>query len=129
MDEQNFVKPTESELEILQILWAHGACSVKFVNELLNEKRVVGYTTTLKTMQVMFEKKLLERERGFWKSHDYTAAVSQTLVQRHLLDLMMDNAFGGSVSQLVLSALGNSAADVHDLAQIKAFIEQMEAKR
>jgi BlaI family transcriptional regulator, penicillinase repressor len=129
MDEQNFIKPTEAELEILQILWANGACSVKFINELLNAKRNVGYTTTLKTMQVMFEKKLLERERGFWKSHDYTAAVSQNLVQNHLLGLMVNSTFGGSISQLVLSALGNTATDVHDLAQIKAFIEKMEAER
>jgi BlaI family transcriptional regulator, penicillinase repressor len=127
MDEQNFVKPTEAELEILQILWTHGASSVKFVNEELAAKRDVGYTTTLKTMQVMFVKGLLERERGFWKSHNYTAAVSQSLVQSRLLNQMVDTAFGGSVSQLVLSALGNTTTDVNDLAQIKAFIEKMEA--
>jgi BlaI family transcriptional regulator, penicillinase repressor len=127
MDEQNFQKPTEAELEILQILWTHGACSVKFVNEQLAEKRPVGYTTTLKTMQVMFEKKLLERQRGFWKSHDYTAAVSQSLVQNHLLGLMVETTFGGSMSQLVLSALGHNATGVQDLTEIKAFIELMEA--
>ena len=54
------IKPTEAELEILQILWEHGDCTVRFVNDKLNEQREVGYTTTLKMMQLMFEKGLLK---------------------------------------------------------------------
>ncbi len=127
--EQNNLKPTEAELEILQILWANGACSVKLVHEQIQMKREVGYTTTLKTMQVMHEKGLLTRERGFWKSHDYAAAVSQSDVQARLLDQIVQTAFGGSVQQLVLSALGQNAEKVEDLAEIKAFIAKMESQK
>ena len=128
--EQKFIRPTESELEILQILWANGLSSVKFVNEKLVEKRnePIGYTTTLKTMQVMYEKGLLRRQRGFWKSHDYEAVVNQTETQSRLLDQFVNATFGGSVSQLVLQALGNSPNNVQDLSEIKAFIQQMEEK-
>ncbi len=128
MSEKAFIRPTEAELEILQILWAHGLSSVKFLNELLNQKRVVGYTSTLKTIQIMHEKGLVKRQRGFWKSHDYEAAVHQTEVQSQLLNEFVANTFGGSMTQLMMQALGNQANDVHDLAAIKAFIQEMENK-
>jgi BlaI family transcriptional regulator, penicillinase repressor len=127
--EQNNLKPTEAELEILQILWANGACSVKFVHELIQSKREVGYTTTLKTMQVMHDKGLLTRERGFWKSHDYAAAVSQSDVQARMLDQIVQTAFGGSMQQLLLSALGQHGEKVQDLEEIKAFIAKMEENK
>jgi BlaI family transcriptional regulator, penicillinase repressor len=128
MSEKTFIRPTESELEILQILWAHGLSNVKFLNELLNQKRVVGYTTTLKTIQLMHEKGLVKRQRGFWKSHDYEAAVNQTEVQSQLLNEFVANTFGGSMTKLMMQALGNQANKVHDLAEIKAFIQEMEEK-
>ncbi|MEN9612713.1 MAG: hypothetical protein RLZZ628_3527 [Bacteroidota bacterium] len=128
MSEKTFIRPTESELEILQILWAHGLSNVKFLNELLNQKRVVGYTTTLKTIQLMHEKGLVKRQRGFWKSHDYEAAVNQTEVQSQLLNEFVANTFGGSMTKLMMQALGNQANEVHDLAEIKAFIQEMEQK-
>ena len=126
--EKVFIRPTESELEILQVLWANGLSSVKFVNESLNQKREVGYTSTLKTMQVMFEKGLIRRQRGFWKSHDYEAVANQTETQSRLLDQFVAATFGGSMSQLVLQALGNRQNDVQDLSEIKAFIQQIEKK-
>ncbi len=118
--------PTESELEILQILWKNGLSSVKFVNEQLNLKREVGYTTTLKTMQVMFEKGIVKRQRGFWKSHDYEATVAQSDTQNRLLAQFVETAFGGSLSQLVMQALGSPTAKVEDLAEIKSFLEKIE---
>ncbi|MEO0042361.1 MAG: hypothetical protein RL329_1809 [Bacteroidota bacterium] len=128
MSEKGFIRPTEAELEILQILWVHGLSSVKFLNELLNQKRTVGYTSTLKTIQIMHEKGLVKRQRGFWKSHDYEATVNQTEVQGHLLQEFVTNTFGGSMTQLMLQALGNQANEVSDLAAIKAFIQEMEEK-
>lgn len=118
--------PTESELEILQILWKNGLSSVKFVNETLNLKREVGYTTTLKTMQVMFERGLVKRQRGFWKSHDYEAAVAQSDTQTRLLAQFVETAFDGSMAQLVMQALGSPSAKVEDLAEIKSFLEKIE---
>jgi BlaI family transcriptional regulator, penicillinase repressor len=128
MSEKAFIRPTEAELEILQILWAHGLSSVKFLNEALNQKRVVGYTSTLKTIQIMHEKGLVKRQRGFWKSHDYEAAVNQAEVQSQLLNEFVANTFGGSMTKLMMQALGNQANEVSDLSEIKAFIQEMENK-
>ena len=114
-----FVKPTEAELEILHILW----------NNELNEKRApsVGYTTTLKTMQVMHEKGLVARDDSA-RSHIYAAAMPQVETQRNLVNHFVESAFKGSAMQLVMQALGNHDASDSELAEIKALIEMMEKK-
>jgi predicted transcriptional regulator len=124
-----FVKPTEAELEILHILWDNGAQSVRFVNDKLNEKRApsVGYTTTLKTMQVMHEKGLVDRDDSA-RSHIYVAAMPQVETQRNLVNHFVESAFKGSAMQLVMQALGNHDASDSELAEIKALIEMMEKK-
>ncbi len=131
-----FVKPTEAELEILHILWANNAQSVRFVNDKLNEQRdpspngvlrTVGYTTTLKTMQVMNDKGLLVRDDSA-RSHIYSAAIPQTETQRNLVNHFVESAFKGSAMQLVMEALGNHNASDGELAEIKALIEQIEKK-
>lgn len=125
-----FVKPTEAELEILHILWNNGAQSVRFVNDKLNEKRdpSVGYTTTLKTMQVMHEKGLVARDDSA-RSHIYAAAMPQVETQRNLVNHFVESAFKGSAMQLVMQALGNHDASDSELAEIKALIEMMEKNK
>jgi BlaI family transcriptional regulator, penicillinase repressor len=118
-------KPTEAELEILQILWENGTSSVKYINQLLNKKRVVGYTTTLKTMQIMYEKNLLGRERS-GRSHIYAALKKETEAQDMLLDKVLDTVFGGSASKLVMQALANRKTSKSEIEEIKKFIEKME---
>ena len=121
----DFIKPTEAELEILHILWQSGASSVRYVNEKLCENREVGYTTTLKMMQMMFEKGLLQRDDTA-RTHIYTPAMPQEDTQKHLLNHFVDSAFKGSAMQLVMQALGNHDASKDELAEIKALIQQME---
>lgn len=125
MSKKEQLKPTESELDILQILWETGPNTVRFVNDKLNEKKETGYTTTLKLMQIMTEKKLLKREED-GRSHVYTPAWKKEDSQKQLLDRVMETAFGGSAAELVLHALGNSKTSKEELQQIKAFIKQME---
>ena len=121
-----FIKPTDAELEILHILWENGAQSVRFVNEKLGEQsRDIGYTTTLKTMQVMFDKRLLTRDDSA-RSHIYAAALPQQDMQQRLLDRFVASAFRGSAQQLVMQALGNRHATADEIAEIKALIEQLE---
>jgi BlaI family transcriptional regulator, penicillinase repressor len=124
-----FVKPTEAELEILHVLWANGAQSVRFVNDQLNAQRSpsVGYTTTLKTMQVMHDKGLLTRDDSA-RSHIYVAALPQMETQRNLVNHFVESAFKGSAMQLVMQALGNHDASDKEIAEIKALIEMMEKK-
>ena len=122
-----FIKPTEAELEILHILWANGANSVRFVNEKLCENREVGYTTTLKMMQMMYDKGLLSRDDSN-RSHVYEAIYKQEETQQKLLDQFVNTAFKGSAMQLVMQALGNHNATGEELAEIKALIKQIEGK-
>ena len=121
-------KPTESELEILQILWEHGPSAVRFVNETLNKKREVGYTTTLKLMQIMLEKGLLERNAES-RSHIYNAVVGEADIQQQLLKKFVDTTFRGSAMKLVMQALGNHKTSSDELEEIKALIKKIEDKQ
>ncbi|MBX2953289.1 MAG: BlaI/MecI/CopY family transcriptional regulator [Leadbetterella sp.] len=118
-------KPTESELEILQILWKKGAATVRQVNDELSRHKEVGYTTTLKLMQIMYEKNLVTRtEEG--RYHIYQAAIEEESTQKLLLDRFIDTTFRGSASRMVMQALGNQSVSRDELDEIKAWIETLE---
>jgi predicted transcriptional regulator len=121
-------KPTSAELEILQILWESGSSTVKEVNENLSKKRKVGYTTTLKMMQIMFEKGLLNRKKD-GRSHVYSAASKQRETENALIDKVLETAFGGSASRLVIQALGRSKTSEKELNEIKEYIKQLEREK
>ncbi len=123
----NITKPTESELEILNILWQKGPSTVRDVHEVLEKSKEAGYTTTLKLMQIMHEKKLLTRDAS-GKSHIFTANVSQEKTQGQYVKRMIDNVFNGSASQLVMQALGNHKTNKKELEEIKKYLEEMEKK-
>ena len=127
MTDRLIPKPTEAELEILQVLWQYGPCPVRLVNEKLSEGREVGYTTTLKLMQIMVEKGLARRNTEN-RIHIYEAAVSEADTQRQLLDKFVDSTFRGSAMKLVMQALGQHRASEEELAEIKALIQRMEKK-
>jgi BlaI family transcriptional regulator, penicillinase repressor len=121
------LKPTESELEILQILWAAPLSSVRTVHEALSKTKDCGYTTTLKLMQIMFEKNLVTRDSSK-KIHIYSAAVSQQKTQALFLNRMINTLFSGSSTNLVLQALGGHNATQTELEQIQALINQLKTK-
>lgn len=123
-------KPTESELEILQVLWQSGPSTVRFVHERLSEQseREVGYTTTLKLMQIMVDKGLATRNTDN-RVHIYEAAVSESATQQQLLDKFVESAFRGSAVKMVMQALGHHQASAKELEEIKALIESLENKR
>jgi BlaI family transcriptional regulator, penicillinase repressor len=119
------MKPTDSELEILQVLWQQGPCTVRQVNERLAENKDVGYTTTLKLMQIMYEKGLLTRVEDA-RSHVYEANVSEEETQSTLLERFVDTAFRGSASKLVMQALGNHKTTPAELDEIRKLLDQIE---
>jgi len=116
--------PTRAELEILQVLWRGGPASVRQVWEALGSKG--SYTTVLKLLQVMLEKKLVARDEAKL-SHVYAAAVDRTANQEQMVGGLIDRAFGGSVSELILRALSAKPASAKELEAIRAVIA--EAKR
>lgn len=120
-------KPTDSELEILQILWEYGPSSVRFVNDKLNEEREVGYTTTLKLMQIMADKGIAKRDTAN-RTHIYHPAVNESDTQKQLLKKFVDSTFRGSAMKMVMQALGNHQASKEELDEIKALIDKIENK-
>ncbi|WP_290793410.1 BlaI/MecI/CopY family transcriptional regulator [Flavihumibacter sp. UBA7668] len=125
MASTKYIKPTESELEILQVLWNRELASVREVHEELSKTKDVGYTTTLKLMQIMNEKGLVKRDDSV-KTHIYQAAVSREKTQKHLLNKMIDGLFGGSPTQLVLQALGNHQASNEELEEIQHLLNNLK---
>jgi len=122
-------QPTDAELGILQILWEAGPSTVRFVNEQLNEQqeKEIGYTTTLKLMQIMTEKKLLSRNTET-RTHVYLAEAIQGDTQKALLKKFVDATFKGSATNLVMQALGNHETSQQELDEIKALIERIEKR-
>ena len=118
-------KPTAAELEILQLLWIQGPRSVRELNDDLNKIKPVGYTTTLKFLQIMAEKGFVTRIKD-GRNHIYTAAVEQRIAQQQLLDNLLNGVFGGSAKKLVMQALGNHDASKEELAEIRKYIEKLE---
>ena len=121
-------KPTESELEILAVLWDRKNASVRTVHEELSKTKDAGYTTTLKLMQIMFEKKLVTRDESN-KTHVYAPAVTREKTQKQFLNRMIDGLFAGSSAELVMQALGHSNTSNAELDKIQQLIDELKLKR
>lgn len=119
-------EPTRSELEILQVLWKHGPSTVRFVNDRLNdEKRSIQYTSTLKIMQIMTDKRMLARDESSMK-HVYSPLLEEKSTKGLLLDRFLDATFNGSASTLLMQLLGNKKTSKDELDEIKALINKID---
>ncbi|MEZ5012296.1 MAG: BlaI/MecI/CopY family transcriptional regulator [Bacteroidales bacterium] len=125
--EKTNIKPTGSELEILTILWENGPMTVRSVNERLNLKKDVGYTTTLKILQIMTEKNLVSR-RLENRTHIYSAIAGKEETRKAMLDSLLETAFGGSAMKMVMQALGNHNATREELEDLRKLIDRIEKK-
>jgi BlaI family transcriptional regulator, penicillinase repressor len=120
------MEPTKSELEILQVLWKYGPSTVRFVNDTLNaQKRPVQYTSTLKLMQIMAEKKMLKRDETNMK-HIYIAAMEEQQTKSFLLNRFVDSMFNGSASSLLMQLLGNKKTSQKELDEIKEMLKKLD---
>ena len=121
------IRPTEFELELLQLLWMRDGATVRDLFEALNENRELGYTTVLKTLQIMTEKGLVTRE-VIGKAHIYRAAKSEEQTQNQFIRYLSERLFEGSAAKLVLHALSMQAPDSSELKRIKELISQKESE-
>ena len=119
------VKPTESELEILQILWDEGEATVREVHDILARRKSAGYTTTLKLLQIMHDKGMVTRDDSI-RSHVYKAALSRKKTQKQFLDKMIKGLFSGSSAQLVMQALGQQKASKEELDEIQKYLDGLK---
>jgi predicted transcriptional regulator len=121
----NLSRPTDAELAILRVLWSRGPSTVRQVHEALSRERETGYTTVLKLMQIMTEKGLVERDESE-RTHVYQARFTQEQTQERLVSDLLEKAFGGSASQLVMRALAAKPASADELAQIRRLLDELE---
>jgi len=119
------MKPTTAELSILSVLWNDGPSTVRHVNEELNKSRRVGYTNTLKMMQIMHDKGMLNRDESS-RSHIYSSAIEPDMVKRDMVSEMIDSVFGGNANELLLHALGNYNPSQEELKEIRRMIDQID---
>lgn len=127
MSNEKKARPTEGELEILQVLWEKGPCTVREVHERLAETKDAGYTTTLKLMQIMHEKGLVKRDTSS-RSHVYEPAVSREQTRKQLVDRLINTLFQGSSSSLVMQALGHHRATPEELKAIRQYLKDLEKR-
>src|ERR1700722_10572427 len=128
MPRTNLPRPTDAELQILGVLWAEGPCTVRDVHSTLEKERAIGYTTVLKLMQIMAEKGLVERDETE-RAHVYRARAPQEQTQRQLAGALLQRAFGGSATKLMMQALASKKASTEEIAQMREMLEQFEKRK
>lgn len=118
-------RPTDAELEILTVLWSRGASTVREVHEEIARRNPAQYTTTLKLLQIMAEKGLVERDEQ-QRAHVYQASRPREWTQRQLAGDLLRRAFAGSAKSLLLGALAARKASKEELAELRRAIEEYE---
>ncbi len=120
-------RPTDAELAILRVLWRRGASTVKDVHEELARRFPAAYTTTLKQLQIMTDKGLVTRDES-QRAHLYTARLPEEQTQSQLVGDLLDRAFEGSASRLVMRALASRPASAEELTEIRRLLDQLEGE-
>ena len=122
-------RPTDAELEILTVLWSRGPTTVREVHEAICARKPTQYTTVLKMMQIMAEKGLVRRDEK-QRAHIYQASRPREWTQRQLAGDLLQRAFNGSASSLLLGALSARKASQEELAELHRLIDEYaEGKR
>jgi BlaI family transcriptional regulator, penicillinase repressor len=121
-------KPTASELEILHVLWARGASTVREVHESLSEKKSLGYTTVLKLLQIMTAKGTVRRNET-QRAHVYEACLPAEQTKRQIAGDMLQRVFEGSASQLMLHALAGRKASPQEISELRRLLDEYERNR
>lgn len=118
-------RPTDAELAILRVLWERGSSTVREVHDALSRSQDTGYTTVLKLLQIMTEKGLVVRDES-QRAHVYSSRLGEQRTQRQLIGDLMDRAFGGSPTKLVLQALSTTKASAEELRAIRRMLDELE---
>jgi BlaI family penicillinase repressor len=121
-------RPTDGELEILRVLWERGASTVREVQDVLDARHPTGYTTVLKLLQIMTEKGLVARDER-QRAHVYQARIPREDTERQLVGDLLERAFAGSASSLVMRALSSKKTSAEDLARIRKHLDEIEGGR
>jgi predicted transcriptional regulator len=119
-------RPTDAELEILNVLWQRGASTVRDVHQAITRTRpAMGYTTVLKLMQIMAEKNLVRRDES-QRAHVYEAQLAREETQQQLIGHLLERAFEGSATKLVMQALSARQTSAEELTTIREMLDEFE---
>jgi predicted transcriptional regulator len=121
-------RPTQSELEILAVLWDAGSATVREVQQALDARRPTGYTTALKLLQIMTEKGLVRRDERE-RAHRYAPKLPREKTEQQMVGDLLDRAFGGSASRLVMRALSSRQATPEELERIRTLLDEIEGEK
>jgi predicted transcriptional regulator len=121
-------RPTPAELEILGVLWEVGSSTVREVQEELERRRPTGYTTVLKLLQIMTDKGLVRRDVRE-RAHRYTPRLPRERTEQQMVGDLLDRAFGGSASRLVMRALASRPATPDELERIRKLLDEIEGEK
>jgi len=128
-ENQPAVTPTKSEMDVLQVLWTLGPSTVRTVHDTLNaQKEAVQYTTTLKLMQVMTEKGMLQRDESSMK-HVYSPLLDEEKTKGLVLGRFVDSMYNGSVSNLVMALLDNEKTSARELQVLKELAKKLSDQK
>ena len=119
-------KPTDGELSILRVLWDRGPSTVREVAEVMG--RQTGYTTVLKLLQIMTEKGLVRRDVRE-RAHVYAPKLPREKTEQQIVGDLLDRAFGGSSSRLVMRALSSRRASPEELDRIRELLNEIEGEK
>lgn len=125
MPKKSRPRPTDAELEILNVLWQRGPSTVREVHDALHRTRPTGYTTMLKLMQIMAEKQLVRRDER-QRAHVYEAQLAEEQTQTQLVGDLLERAFKGSATKLVMRALAARPASAGELSEIRRMLDEFE---
>jgi len=128
MARPRYKNPTPAELEVLQIIWEHGPCTVREVMNLLKPKRARAYTSVMSLMNVMAEKGLLN-QKAKGRAFIYSAKVSRTKTQSSMLSDLLNRAFDGSANALVAHLLEQAEPNSEELDEIHKTITRFTRKK
>ena len=121
-------RPTQSELEILAVLWNAGPATVREVQQAIDARRPTGYTTVLKLLQIMTEKGLVRRDEKE-RAHRYAPKLPREKTEQQIVGDLLDRAFGGSSSRLVMRALSSRRASPEELERIRELLNEIEGEK
>lgn len=121
-------KPTEAELALLQILWSTGPATVREIHESSGQQKEIGYTSVLKTLQIMLEKGLVQRSTES-RAHVYWATTSQAQTQRQLVRELSALLFSGSAVKLAMHALSSEPTSAEEMRELRELINRKQGDK
>jgi len=123
-----FEKPfTEVELEVMNVIWNLGDCTVKDVQTALQTTRELAYTSVATMMKILEQKGALSSKKDD-RVHTYQALITREAYELGSLRHLADNVFQGDPSAMVMRLLSESKISKEELQNIRKLLDERLGK-